>query len=200
MSEAARRFARILKTAPTNQINFHLGGLPVTPQGFYDVGCEIEAEHIRLLRSRDLPLTVGAEYRWQENRLVVSYELESVLGTISGRSSIVHEGVHAMIDRNRAVATTILTAEAAAYIAQLIYRLLSGDDLHAWIEANRDDTTRSAGAIYYQALQLIERYRLLTGSATIPWPESQTLRDTISSHPLYRGVRATELHGADGVP
>jgi len=37
-------------------------------------------------------------------------------------------------------------------------------DLSPWIRTNRDGTTRPAGAICFQALQLIERYRLLAAA------------------------------------
>jgi len=196
MSVATDRFSRVLKTFPTTVINFHLGGLPVTPRGFSDVGDEIQAGNIRLLRSSGLPAGVEAEYRWRQDTLVVRYDLNQVLNTISGRSAVVHEGVHAMIDRNRAVATTTLTAEAAAYLAQIIYRLRSGDRLREWIEANRSSPD---GAIYYEALQLIERFGLLTGAATMQWADTAALRAAINRHPRYREVSATELHGADGV-
>lgn len=196
MFGAADRFSRIFKTFPTTVINFRLGGLPITPRGFSDVGDEIQAGHIRLLRSRSLPPGVGAEYRWRQHTLVVCDDMNQVLNTVSGRSLVVHEGVHAMIDRNRAVATTMLTAEAAAYLAQIIYRLRSGDRLRPWIEANR---TEPDGAIYYEALQLIDRFDLLTGSAAIQWADSEALRAAINQHPRYRDVSAADLHGADGV-
>jgi hypothetical protein len=196
MFGAADRFSHILKNFPTTVINFHLGGLPVTPRGFSDVGDEIQAGHIRLLRSRSLPAGVEAEYRWTRDTLVVRDNLSQVLNTISGRSAVVHEGVHAMIDRNRAVATTILTAEAAGYLAQITYRLRSGDRLRPWIEANR---STQDGEVYYEALQLIDRFGLLTGQATMQWVDTAALRAAINRHSRYRDVSATDLHGADGV-
>lgn len=180
MSVATDRFSRILKTFPTAVINFHLGGLPVTPRGFSEVGDEIQAGHIRLLRSRSLPHGVEAEYRWRQDTPVVREDLNQVLNAISGRSAVVHEGVHAMIDRNRAVATPTLTAEAAAYLAQVIYRLRSGDRLRDWIEAHQSSPD---GAIYYEALQLIERFGLLTRQATMQWTDTAARRAAINRHP-----------------
>jgi hypothetical protein len=197
MSNLSNCLARVLEYAPPSRINFHLGGLLVTPQGFRDIGTELRNENIHVHPSSALPQDAVAAYDWHTDTLTVYENVRDLINTYWGKAVLVHEAVHAMIDRNRAVATTLLTAEAAAYIAQVLCRLLDHErDFRQAVESNH---TTPDGLIFYEALQLISRFGLESGPGTIPWNDSDALRTAISRHPLYQSVRPTDPHGADGI-
>jgi hypothetical protein len=194
---AQEHFAEIITDTGARRINFQLGGLSVTASGLARVAQALRGRRITVYRYAGLPDDVTAEYKVERNALLVRAYSPDLFRSISSRAAIVHECVHALIDLNRATATTHLTGEAAAYLAQGLYRLLHGDRFREWARANRSE---DVGRIFYEAIQLIDRFNLQTHSAALTWQDYTSLRDAVHRHPRYQDVSSTDLHGADGIP
>ncbi len=197
MGARSDRIARLLENPPTSTIDFHLGGLLVTPRGFVDIAGEFRAGNITLAIDRTMPESAGAKYQEGHNRLVVCTTFEQVFNTPWGGAVLVHEAVHAMIDRNRAVRTTVLHAEAAAYIAQVLYLLHT--DAYGTRRSAREHGNSPEGAIFVEAIRLIDRYHLEYRPGIVPLRASAPLQEAIHRHPLYQDVSADDLVTADGI-
>jgi hypothetical protein len=168
----------------------------VTPPYFTAVGEEFRIGHIHLARSSSLPDNVGALYRIGTDTLVVCDHIQTLLSCSWGCAIIVHESVHAMIDMYRATWTRLLTGEAAAYLAQTLYRLHCHDELREWTVSN---SATNDGAIFNEAIRLIDTFGLENRYAAIPWHGTHALREAINRHPQYQDVDPADLHDADGI-
>ncbi len=194
---AQEHFAEILTESAASRINFSLGGLHVNGAGLARIAEALRQKGIRVYRYRQLPADVTAEYKIHENALLVREYSRALFSSISSKAVIVHECVHALIDLSRATATTHLTGEAAAYLAQVLYRLNSGDQFREWARVNQGTPV---GRIFYEALQIIDRFRLGTQGASLAARDYEGLRQAVHAHPRYRDVSPTDLHEADGIP
>ena len=67
------------------------------------------------------------------------------------------------------------------------------DRFRRWAQRNRHT---DVGAIFYEALQLIDRFHLDRRRGRLSWGDYQGLRSAVGRHPNYRNVSPTELHGA----
>ncbi len=181
-------------------IRFNVGLLPVTPQGFMDIGSELRIGNIQLYEDpTGLPPGVYAQYGVSSDRLVVRTRSE-MLG-IDGKAAVAHEAVHAMIDRNRATRPTVRVGEAAGYIVQTLCHFLDSRGRTRFRDETNANRTGESGRIFYEAMQLIDHYGLESGAATIPLSETTALQTAINQHTAYRSrsITPATLHGADGL-
>ncbi len=197
MSFLHNALASVLERPPASRINFNLARLLVTPRGFSDIGSELRRENIHVVRSSDLPQEAVAAYNWREDTMTVCEAIHDVLNNPWGKAVLVHESVHAMVDRNRAGSTPVLKVEVAAFIAQVLYRLLSNE--RGFRTSVERDRASEDGAIFYEALQVISATGLETAFATIAWADTSALQQAIQRHSLYHRAGLNDPHGADGI-
>ena len=110
---AEDHFADIISEQAAFRISFALGGLSITGSGLARVAQALRQRRIQVYRHRGLPAGVDAQYNVGRNALLVREYRRALFSSISSRAVTVHECVHALIDLNRATATTALSGEAA---------------------------------------------------------------------------------------
>ena len=178
-------------------VDFHLGGLHVNGPLLKAVGDAVKRGDIGLYEDSSLP--ADAMYEPEEDTLYFKSGDQKGYASIPDKSVIVHEAVHALIDMNKATSTTILTAEVAAYLAQIIYQLASGyDAVRSWA---RTHSGTDLGKIYTHALALIDKYKMAQRGtvATLQPGDYASFRGLIHRQKLYRKRPKRQLHVADGV-
>jgi hypothetical protein len=178
-------------------VDFHLGGLHVSGPLLKEVGDAIKRGDIGLYEDSSLP--ADAMYEPDEDTLYFKSGDQRGYTSIPDKSLIVHEAVHALIDINKATSTTILSAEVAAYLAQIVYQLASGyDAVRSWTRSNRGT---ELGKIYARALTLIDKYKMAQRGtvATLQLRDYASFRDLIHRQKLYRKRPKGQLHVADGI-
>jgi hypothetical protein len=180
------------------RINFSLGGLSINGAGFGRVRTAILEGNIKLRVDSAQPDGSGAYYVHIGNRIFVdpSTFAFGIASRVDMRALMLHECSHALVDLCRAVATTILTDEAAAYIVQLIYLLDHGQtDLRRWASHNRGNPLAN---IFHKAIGIIDRFGLLRGSANLQFSQYNDLRLAVQRDPFYRRISSSDLTQADG--
>jgi hypothetical protein len=193
----ATEIAAILTEPLVVRINFSLSGLSITGAGFGRVKSAIAGGTIRIVTDPDLPPETGGKYYASTNELGVEPSLtpRGLSSSVQMRAVMLHECSHALVDLSHASATTILTDESAAYIAQLIYRLGWGQNyLRTWARGSRTPT----GRVFREAIRIIDRFELLRSAARLCRQDFNSLREAVRLHPLYRGTSRTALTTADG--
>lgn len=185
---------QILSNAAVSRINFSLGGLHINSDGFARIRRAIQNGHIKVNGSRTLPEAASASYGADENVLTISPDLN--LGTRSGQAVVIHECVHAIVDAARASSTTVASNEAAAYIAQVIYRMANGE--HRMI-GNAAQDRGPGGSIFRAAVEIVNRFGLHYRGAVLQLADYAHLRQAIAQHPLYGRSSCTARTAADGI-
>ncbi len=182
--------ATVFRDSQVQRIDFHLEGLSVTPPRLSAVGEAIRKERIRLTVGK-LGSLLGAAYSPHQNTMALG-SAQTPRSTL-GRASIIHEGVHALVDLFRCTTITELTDEAAAYLAEVIYLRAS----HFWIQTS-DAATQE---IYKTANELCDRYDLgIKKGVRLKRNEYEPLQRVIHRHPAYRSIRPGQLTSGHGVP
>jgi hypothetical protein len=178
-------------------VDFHLGGLHVNGPLLKAVGDAIKRGDIGLYEDSSLP--ADAVYEPEEDTLYFKSGDQKGYTSIPAKSLIVHEAVHALIDMNKATSTTILTAEVAAYLAQIVYQLASGyDAVRSWARSN---SGTQKGQIYTNALALIDKYKMAQKGtiATLQPGDYASFRGLIHRQKLYKKRPEGQVQVADGV-
>jgi hypothetical protein len=135
---------------------------------------------------------LSAAYSPHSNTMTLAGE--NVLESGIGRSGILHEGVHAIVDLYRCTSTTALTDEVAAYLAERIY-LYAGH-----IRFGGD---AAAMKIYDAADKIAKARGLYTSkgkSVALALTDYEPLRHAIRANPAYSGIGADEMTTGHGIP
>lgn len=185
---------RLLHEPRIGRINYSLGNLRIRTSGYHRIRDAIQRNRITVERD-DSDTSRTAQYDPDDNKIILSRNIS--FDTMSGKAVVIHELTHAIVDAARASQTTVLNDEAAGYISQCMYRMLHGErTLREWARANQGSV---AGAIFHESIQLIDGFRLLAGSSTIPLVSVQPLRTAIRSHYLYRRYSEQSRTTANGI-
>lgn len=173
------RVADVLEEPAVRRIRFKIEGLPVTTAQLKRVAEKIRLDeiHIQIKSS----MKHSAEY--VPARDTIMLQDEDVLTSTYGKSAVVHEGIHAMTDMNKAVSTTLYSAEVAAYLGQIIYDVLAskGDSKFRF----KARVMNPAGRIAREALSLIDKLDMTNKTANLKWKQYKDLREAIKAHPKY---------------
>lgn len=118
----------LLRSAEVTQINFTMRGIVITGTGYRELSdCFSETPIRHRIRVTVREVLVGhrtdAVYRPDNDKILL--RTPDVLDTAQGRSHVVHECTHALMDL-RGVSTPIRSEEGAAYVAEAWYLLNSG--------------------------------------------------------------------------
>ena len=167
-------------------LDFWLGGLHINFAALQQVRGAIEAGRIRVAVDANPD---HAEYDKHANRILLpSADFTNPL--VKGIT--VHEAVHAYCDLARAVATSPLSEEVAAYLAQTIY-------LRNVIGATIAGARPADTPIFDAATGLCYSCRLFSQpGARLRRADYESLRTVISHHPLYASYASRSAN--DGVP
>jgi len=187
------RVAAVLDEPSVQHIRFQIEGLPVNGSRLGRVADKIRSEEIHV-------------YVWEKLKNPAEYvpERDSILlrdadvfSYSYGKSMIVHEAVHAMIDMDKARATTLFSSEVAAYLAQVIYDLVaSGGNSKFRFKAlimNPD------GRVARETLALIDKFNMTNKIVNLKWQDYQAMRETIKANPVYKDWGDKQLFPADGL-
>ncbi len=185
----ARRVADVFIGPRIQRIDFHLGGLHISPQRLGSVGQAIRQGRIRV-EVASTGSMLSAAYSPHHNRMTI--QSEQVLSEVTGQAGIVHEGVHALVDLFRATSTTVLSDEAAAYLAEVIYLRAA----HTWVRGSA-----AVMAIYNAADRIAQAHRMYerTG-AVLRFADYEPLRQAVNAHPAYSSIGQRQLTSGHGVP
>jgi hypothetical protein len=175
---------RILNERAVGKIDFHLQSLQICGRGLREVGGRIRRGDIEVYHYAKLK--APARYFPKRDAIVV----RTVGDDIASKGMIVHEAIHALLDLKKAVDTTALSDEVAAYIAQVIYLLHSGET-----EKDFSDSDR----VFKETLKLVQKFNLTKGKVWLKWPHYQHLRTVVNQDPLYHKLTDRQLMVADGI-
>ena len=160
------------------QIDFHIAHFHVSSAGYELVASAIEDDRISVEVGES---TEWAAYGMGSNIL---YTRRAQIFGIADQALLVHE-------------CTDLSSEAAAYVAQVLFRYLNKADMHV----PRDISTPYKHMFRYACI-LVEKYKLHRpeGRGTrLEWDDYRTLRRLIQNSPEYKSIGWLERAGADGV-
>jgi hypothetical protein len=168
---------------PTNSVlNFHLGGIFVTPARFKGVADAIKAGKI----SVEIGGTGGfsAFYQSSGNTLTLG---STDLSTDSKRALVIHECTHAICDL-QGIRFRAVNGEAAAYTAQALYFRMHGHAADRLVASDvKTDAVFAAAfdvADWFLRLKRGEIGKLVT-----------TLRQAILGTALYGGIKGVIRNG-----
>lgn len=105
--------------AAIQKINFMLGGLKISPEGYGEIARLIETEDIPVVSLMQSDNDVVAHYDPQKNTLALR---SSQIGAHGARSWVIHECTHALVDLQCVMASQV-EHECAAFIAQTMFLL-----------------------------------------------------------------------------
>ncbi|MCI0378802.1 MAG: hypothetical protein L0215_14435 [Gemmataceae bacterium] len=182
--------------AQVRKIDFHFenagGGFHISPQGFARVARAIRQERIRACTgSTSLGAGIAGLYYQNTNR----FELVSDVfpAAVNPRGIIVHEAVHALIDLCKCVATTRLSDEAAAYLAQVVFMFQNGRRTFTRPQYTAAYDLAKASGIIDPATNAVHAGVRLT------WQQYEPLRREIHNRPAYQTVGWLAPTGASGI-
>jgi hypothetical protein len=180
--------AQVFDSARIDRIDFRLNGLEVSPKRLREVGKAIRAGKIKVKVSSSGKL-LSASYHPHDNRLFVPTDQ---IGAVMIQASIVHEGVHALVDLFRATNLTVLDDEAAAYLAEAVYLRAA----HTWVKGE------SAASAIYQAADAVARAHDLYSRRGVKLSADHVaeLRKVIHAHPAYSSIEPHAHTSGHGVP
>jgi hypothetical protein len=141
----AECFATIITDQWSSRVNFGFSGLRISPDGFKKVADALRSGKIKVVESKDLD-DADARYVPDKNLFLIPQYNDNDYVHINEKALVVHEAVHAIIDANKWSKVTQLTGEAAGYLAQVLYRSVSGDRFSKWADAKA--TTGPMAAIF----------------------------------------------------
>ena len=90
------------------------------------------------------------------------------------------------------IKVTQMSGEGAGYVAQVLYRMLSG----AVFDKDQSD---SMAGVFGKCREIITSAGLDRGPGVVPLDACNELRVMIQHHPLYHDVSLTKMHDADGI-
>jgi hypothetical protein len=172
----------ILREPAVGKIDFHLQTVQVNGSGLRDIARIIQKGDIQIYLYGGL--SSEAKYFPKRDALAV----KSMSNELAFKGLIVHEAVHALLDLKKASRMTVLSNEVAAYIAQVLYLLYSGEE---------DFST--SPRVFQETLKLVQQYNLTKGNVWLRWTHYQHLRTVVQQDPLYRKVSDSKLMPADGI-
>ena len=181
----------VLRNPRMAQIDFHIAHFHVSSAGYELVASAIEDDRISVEVGES---TEWAAYGMGSNIL---YTRRAQIFGIADQALLVHECTHALLDIKNAWRFTDLSSEAAAYVAQVLFRYLNKADMHV----PRDISTPYKHMFRYACI-LVEKYKLHRpeGRGTrLEWDDYRTLRRLIQNIPEYKSIGWLERAGADGV-
>ncbi|MGH6943764.1 MAG: hypothetical protein ACREH6_06040 [Geminicoccaceae bacterium] len=184
----ADEVAKVFFSARIARIDFRLGPLEVSPKRLHAVGKAIGGGRIKVAVASTGRL-LSAAYSPHSNQMTLPSDQ---IGSVMIQASILHEGVHALVDLFRCTNLTVLDDEAAAYLAEAIYLRAA----HTWVSGDG-----AALAIYKAADALAKAHDLYnTRAVRLSSRDAAALRSAIHAHPAYSGIDVHQRTSGHGVP
>jgi hypothetical protein len=185
-----RKVADILRLPLIDKISFVLAddAIEVSPRKLRQVADAIEKGRIDVVVADTGP-QLAAAYSPHSNKMTLRNAQVPDSGL--GRSDIVHESVHALVDMFRYTQATALSDEVAAYLAQAIFMRSIGLRV----------TGGEAKPIFDAALAIIDAHQLgKVSQVRLRWADYLQLREAVHANPAYSGIGDRELTSGHGVP
>jgi hypothetical protein len=189
-ADAQRKIADILRLTLIDKIDFVLvdEGIEITPKKLRQVADAIEKGRIDVVFAATGD-KLAAAYSPHSNTMTLRSPQVTESGM--GRSDIVHESCHALVDMFRYTKATELSDEAAAYLAQTIFMRSIGLRV----------TGGDAKPIFDAALDLYEARKLGKGKQVkLKRADYQALRDAVHANDAYSGIGDKQLTSGHGIP
>jgi hypothetical protein len=198
----AEHCAQILVEPPVNRIDFMFGSVHVSRDQFAKVARALRAGQISvrgLAAGSKGPGDYNADGPRRDS-IELKPMTEGDFADSKTRGLIVHEAVHAMIDLNKWTITR-LGGESAAFLAQVLYRLLRDGGKYRDLahSPGSDGDDKDAAAIRNECLSVIKKLGLDWSCGIVPTPCQDAITKAVHSHPKYRGILSTAMHPADGL-
>lgn len=111
--------AELLRSAPVQRIDFHLGGLGIGPREFRWLADEIDAGRVAIQVTPHEGRSARGSYDSSADTIVLRGAVD--LAKPSWRATALHECTHAIVDMTKASATRALTDELAAHLVESLY-------------------------------------------------------------------------------
>lgn len=177
------------------------GRISYSSRDYRRIKGHVSRDNIRVISNDDiprghvdkLPSYAVAAYNAQYNVMIFNPQRMNTYGEVKRDGFIIHECTHAILDMHRATATTELTDESAAYIAQYIYILSRNPYFYV----------SPRNTIHVCALELAEMminplYPMLVGGMrVVTYQAISELRNAISRNGAYANASTTTY--ADGI-
>ena len=194
-----------LQDARLSNVDFWLGGLHINFGAYKQVADAIIANKIHVIPGDDpewasyyssagvLKLKNGTEMNIRANTLVTQ---NATTLDDSERALLIHECTHAYVDLSYASATTSLSDEVAAYIAQVTFEMAVAKG-----QKPKRDGTRF-GRMYHGIGDIVRKFRLNEPAghgATLQFRDYIHLRGLVHHMKEYHDIGWTQLSGANGV-
>lgn len=186
-----KKVADVLRAPEVDKIDFFLEKdfLEVSPGRIRQVADAIEKRRIDVVIDGTGAL-LSAAYSPHPNKMTVGDW--QVVDRPVGRSGIVHESVHALVDLFECKQATTLSDEAAAYLAETIFLRAT----KTWVKGDA-----AAMAIYNAADKIVKDHGLGQGKQVrLKWEHYAPLRDAVRGHSAYSSIGTAELTSGHGVP
>ena len=168
---------------------FHPEGLVVNPLRLRAVGEAISKGRIEVVVGSTGKM-LSAAYSPHSNKMTLANE--KVTGTATGRSGILHEGVHALVDLYKCTSLTDLSDEAAAYLAETIFLHTGNVRINGDVDAMR---------IYNAADDIAKQYGLYKKKGVkLTRKQYEPLRQAIHVNPAYIGIGMEQMTSGHGIP
>jgi hypothetical protein len=200
------KLASILNEPAVLRINFAMRGLknPVAGSELKKVAARLGRGQIKPLVSAELRNDVtgpDAEYDSATNELRLKSGRARDFASPTSKGLIVHEAIHALQDMNKETGTTKLTAEAAAFIGQTIYRIvIDGPSGLETMQAKiQQMLATDGGDIFRECLRLVKECDMLSKRVSLEARHYEDLRHIIKRHDAYRQYGFDEKITADGI-
>ena len=121
----------LLRSSQVQEINFRLGRIRVSGLGFTALSNLFTDREIRervhvVANPEVLPPDTEALYRPSGGNTIV-VRLPTVMGTLAGRATLLHECTHAQVDL-RGIPTNVSAGETVAFVAEAWFLLASAGD------------------------------------------------------------------------
>lgn len=184
----AEQVAAVFFGPRIDRIDFKLGPLEVSPKRLQGVGRAIRRGAIAV-EVESTGRLLSAAYSPHRDRMTLRSDR---IGGVVMQASILHEGVHALVDLYRCTQLTVLDDEAAAYLAEAVYLKAA----HTWVRG-----PDASADIYLAADAIAKEHGLyVRRGARLSTKDVASLRRAIHAHPAYSGIDRhdrTSGHGVD---
>lgn len=200
------KLAAILNEPAVLRINFAMRGLknPVAGSDLKKVAEKFGKRQIKPMVSAELRNDItgpDARYDSDKDELHLKTGRTRDFASPTSKGLIVHEAIHALQDLNEEVGTTRLTAEAAAFLGQTIYRIVIGgpSGLEDMQKKIHQMTAIDGGEIFRECLRLVEDFEMLDRRVSLEARHYEALRHIIKQHKIYSKYGFDEKITADGI-
>jgi hypothetical protein len=168
-------FAAILTHSPIDRMDFWFSSVHVSYAQFRLIGDCLLFGNITVKESTSKERD-GADMRYKGKQFLIPPSFrQSNYAESRDKAVVVHEAVHGIIDVQK-IKVTQMSGEGAGYVAQVLYRMLSG----AVFDKDQSD---SIAGVFGKCREIITNAGLDRGPGVVPLDACNELRVMIQHHP-----------------